>query len=725
MSTGEHEGPSRTVRRHFELRPSSMRILVCLLASTFFACAATAQGAGEPGAAPLAARIPKDVSVHGDTRIDDYFWLREKDRPEVMSYLRAENDYAQAWFKPLAGFTDTLYQEMVARIQQDDEAVPFRKHGYWYSSRTAQGKQYATYIRRKGSPSAPEELMLDMNALAQGKRFLKLGTLAVSPDSKLLAYALDETGALDYTLLVKDLASGDALPVRIEKTSGAVWGNDSKTLFYLTSDAAKRVYRLWRHRIGQSGADLLLYEEKDEQFELGLEKTRDEHFVVLSSASKDTSDVRVVDADRPLSPLRVVLPRRKGLEYSLGHRAGRFYLRVNDTGRNFRLVQTRAARPSLTGARELIAHRSGVMLEEVDLFAGHMVIRERDQGVQKLRVWNLASGESHHVAFDEKVYAASGIDNAEFDSTTFRFEFSSLVTPASVYDYDMQRRTLALKKRQAVLGGYDPTRYQSEQIKARAADGTEVPVSIVYRRDLRKSGPQPLLLYGYGSYGISMNPRFSAPRVSLLDRGVVFAIAHIRGGGDIGRVWYDDGKLAKKMNTFTDFVSAAETLIERGYTDPSQLIIQGGSAGGLLMGAVTNLRPDLFKAVVAEVPFVDVLNTMLDETIPLTTGEFLEWGNPKLKADYEVMRRYSPYDNLKRGAYPAMYVRSGLNDSQVAYWEPAKYVAKLRTLKTDANPLLFAINLDAGHGGASGRYDALKERAQAFTFMLSQWGLAR
>jgi oligopeptidase B len=701
-----------------------MRILLSLIA--LLTCSAFAADApSDSSSPPIAKRVPKDVSVHGDKRIDDYFWLREKDKPEVLSYLRAENDYAQAWFKPMAGFTDRLYREMVARIQEDDEAVPYRRNGYWYSSRTAKGKQYASYIRRKGSLSAPEELMLDMNALAEGKRFLRLGAFAVSPNSKLLAYSLDETGARDFTLFVKDLASGEALPLRIEKTTGAVWGSDSKTLFYLTKDEAKRDFRLWRHTIGQQGADVLLYEEKDELFELGLDKTRDDFYVVLTSSSKDTTEQQVIAADEPLSALRMVLPRKKGREYYLDHRVGQFYLRVNDTGRNFRLVQTSATKPSLETARELIAHRPAVMIEDVDLFLKHMVVRERDQGAQKLRVWSFANNESHYIAFDEKVYAAWGVNNAEYDTTDFRFEFSSLVTPASVYDYQMDRRTLTLKKRQPVLGGYDPKLYHSEQILARAADGTEVPVSLVYRRDMRKAGPQPLLLYGYGSYGHPLDPGFSSARVSLLDRGVVFAIAHIRGGGDLGRVWYDEGKLAKKMNTFTDFVAAAETVIARGYTDPSQLVIHGGSAGGLLMGVVVNLRPELFKAVVAEVPFVDVINSMLDETLPLTTGEFLEWGNPKVKADYDVMRRYSPYDNLKPGAYPAIYLRTSLNDSQVPYWEPAKYLAKLRTLKTDNNPLLMSINLDAGHGGASGRYDALKERAQTYTFMLSQWGLAK
>jgi oligopeptidase B len=688
-------------------------------------CAIAAQAMPTLPDAPQVTRKPKDVSVHGDKRIDDYFWLRERDNPEVLAHLRAENDYAEAWFKPLDGFKDRLYAEMLARIKQDDEAVPYRKRGYWYSSRTQTGEQYARYLRRKGTLDAPEQLMLDMNVLADGKPFLQLGATAVSPDARLLAYSLDETGALDYTLYVKNIDDGTLLPLRIEKTAGVVWANDNRTLFYLTKDATKRTSTVWRHTLGQSGPDTRVYEDRDKLFWVNLHKTRDERYIVISSDSSDTSELRVIDADRPLSRARTVLPRKKGREGSLDHRAGLFYLLVNDTGRNFRLVSVPAERPALDGATELIAHRADVMLEDVDLFARHMVVSERDRGVQKLRVWDLATGGSHHIAFDETVYSAAGSSNAEFDTTSFRFDFTSLVTPNTVYDYDMDARTLTLKKRQPVLGGYDATRYTSTQVQARAGDGTLVPVSLVWRKDLRAVGAQPLLLDGYGAYGISNDVYFSSARVSLLDRGVIVALAHVRGGGDLGRVWYDDGKLGKKMNSFTDFVACAEALVARGFTSPGQLVIEGGSAGGLLMGAVTNLRPDLFKAVVAEVPFVDVINTMLDETIPLTTGEFLEWGNPKKKADYHVMRAYSPYDNLAAATYPAIYLRTSLNDSQVPYWEAAKYAAKLRTLKTDDHPVLLSINLDAGHGGASGRFDALKERAQTMTFMLAQWGLAR
>ena len=674
--------------------------------------------------APAAERRPTETRLHGQTRVDDYFWLRDEDEPAVIAHLEAENAHAEAWLAPHAALTQTLYAEMLARIQEDDEDVPYRKDGWWYSTRTIKGRQYPLYVRRRGTLEAPEEVILDMNALAEGKPFLQLGDIAVSPDGTRLAYSLDETGALDNTLYARDLDTGEPLPVCIEKTDGIGWGNDGNTLYYLTKDEAKRTHRLWRHVIGAGTRDELLYQEDDELFWLSLGKTLDKRYLVLGADSKDTSELRVIDADRPDAMPRVVLPRVTGREAALDHRAGRFYLLVNDTGRNFRLVQTDAAAPSLETARELIAHRPEVMLEDVELFDTHMVVSERDHGVQKLRVWDFATDESHHIAFDEPVYCTDSGDNAEFRTGTFRLEYSSFVTPHTVYDYDLATRTLTLKKRQPVLGGYDPAQYESVQISATASDGTAVPVSLVWRRDKRSGGPQPLLLYGYGSYGSAMDVTFSSTRVSLLDRGVVYAIAHVRGGGDLGRTWYDDGKLARKMNTFTDFIACAEMLIDQGWTTPQQLIIQGGSAGGLLTGAVTNMRPELFNAVVAEVPFVDVINTMLDETLPLTVGEYLEWGNPKVAADYAVMRAYSPYDNLKPGAYPAIYMRTSLNDSQVPFWEPAKYVAKLRTLKTDANPLLLTTNLDAGHGGASGRYDALRERAEVFTFMLVRWELA-
>lgn len=673
--------------------------------------------------APIPTRKPHDVSIHGETRIDDWFWLRQRDDPEVIAHLHAENAHTDAWFAPHAALKQQLYDEMLARIQEDDDDLPWRKNGWWTWSRTAKGRQYETWLRRRDEPGAPEEVLLDLNALADGKPFLQLGAFDVSPDANLLAYSLDETGALDYTLRVRDLASGQDLPLAIEQTEDAVWGNDSRTLYYLTKDEAKRTHRVWRHRLGAGTPDELLFEESDELFWLGLGKTRDDRWIVVSSGSKDTTELRVIDADDTSAAPRVVIPRRSGIEMSLDHRHGRFHLLVNDTGRNFRLVETSADAPSLESARELIAHRDDVMLEDVDLFERWMVVQERDSGTLKLRVFDFGTGRDWHIPFDETVYSAGGDVNAEFDSDVYRVAYTSMVTPHSIYDVDLRTGERTLKKRQPVLGGYDPARYDSTQIMARAADGTEVPISLVWQRALRRGQPQPLLMYGYGAYGIPVDPYFSSSRLSLLDRGVVFAIAHVRGGGDRGRRWYDDGKLAHKPNSFSDLVACAEALVAQGWTTPAQLIIEGGSAGGLLVAAAANLRPDLFRAVVAEVPFVDVVNTMLDESLPLTVGEFLEWGNPKEPHHYAVIRSYSPYDNLREAAYPAMYLRAGLNDSQVPYWEAAKYAAKLRTLKTDEEPVLLSVNMDAGHGGASGRYDALAERAEVLAFMLAVWGL--
>ncbi len=693
---------------------------------------ATMVFAATPPEAPVAAREAKDVSVHGDRRIDDYFWMRDRGDPRTLPYLEAENAYADAWFAPHAALKEKLYQEMFGRIQQDDDSVPFRKGDWWYSTRTFKGEQYAHHVRRRAvgadrhyDANGSDETMLDLNAMALGKSFLSLGLRAVSPDAALLAYSVDFTGGRDYTLHVRDLGSGKDDAWSVEEVAAAVWGSDSRTLYYVTMDDAKRANKLWRHVIG-GGPDTMLFEEKDELFDLDLDKTRDERYVLFSSQSKDSNEVRVIDADAsPASfAMRTVFARRADIEYHLAHRGGSFYVRINDTGRDFRLVKVDAKRPDLAHADELIPARPRVMIDGFDLFADYLVVTERVEGSLRLRVFDLARGGEHTVAFDEPAYSVETSSNAEFSTKTLRFVYMSMTTPASTFDYDLATRERVLKKRQPVPG-YDPTLYRSERLMAMAGDASKVPISLVWRRDIKQNKPQPLLLYGYGSYGIPLDPWFSQTRVSLLDRGVVFAIAHVRGGGDLGRSWYEAGKMAKKETTFTDFIACAETLVARGYTTPSMLAIEGGSAGGLLMGAVVNRRPDLFRAVVAEVPFVDVINTMLDETLPLTTGEFIEWGNPKVPEQYAWMRAYSPYDNLKGGAYPAILVRSGLNDSQVAFWEPGKYVAKLRTLKTDANPLLFKVNLEVGHGGASGRFDSLREIAEDDAFLLVELGLLR
>jgi oligopeptidase B len=707
--------------------------LLAALAASLIALGALAQSP----AAPVAPREAKDVSVHGDARNDDYFWLRNRDDPRVMAHLKAEKAYADAWFEPLRPLQQKLYDEMLGRVVQDDEAVPYRRGNWWYSSRTKEGLAYPIYIRRAAvgpqrafDAKAPEQVLFDMNAMAQGKKYLSMGDQAFSPDGWRVAYSTDETGGRDFVLRVRDLRTGKDLDWQVPEVSSTAWAADGRTLFYVTMDSAKRSNKLWLAQPGSNQPAVMVFEETNALFDIQVGTTRDKRYLVLESTSKDESVSRVINAYQPLAPWNTVLPLRKGVQYELEHRDGRFYVRINDTGPDFRVVSLDAYRPDLAKAQEVVAAAPGLMIEQVEVFRQHLVITERRQGLLTLHVRDLRPGlpaakADHLVQFDEAAYTVRGLQNAEYDTNVFRYRYESLTTPGTVVDYRLDTRERTVRKQQVVKGGYDSTRYTSERFMATAPDGTAVPVSLVYRKDLRRNGPQPLLLYGYGSYGYPNDVTFSSARLSLLDRGVVFADAHIRGGGDLGRSWYEAGKMARKINSFTDFVAVADALVAKGYTSPGQLAIQGGSAGGLLMGAVVNLRPALFKAVVAEVPFVDVINTMLDETLPLTVSEFQEWGNPKLPEQYQWMRAYSPYDNLKAGAYPAMLLRTGVNDSQVPYWEPTKYAARLRTLKTDTNPLLLSVNLDAGHGGASGRYDALKEGAQVYTFLLQQWGLAQ
>jgi len=673
---------------------------------------------------PVAAKHSVTSTLFGDKRVDDYAWLREKENPAVIDYLKAENEYTYAAMKPLEGFRETLYKEMLARIKETDESVPYLSHGFWYYQREVEGLQYPIYCRRKGTMQGAEEIVLDMNELAKGHKFASLGLMDVSPDGRRLAYSVDFTGYRQYTLHVKDLASGALLPDVAERVTSTAWASDNKTLFYVEEDeVTKRSNHLRRMTLGEKEQPIV-FDERDELFDIGVGGTRSDEWIVLTSGAKDTSEVRVLRASDPRGEFRVVEPRRNGIEYYVGHHGDRFFIRTNDKGPNFRLVTAPVSDPSRANWTELVAHRPRVMLEEVNCFKDFWVLVERDKGLIKLRITDFAKGKQHYVEFDEAVYSVNLGANEEYDTGKLRIIYESLVTPRTWYDYDVGKRTRELLKRQPVLGKFDPKDYTSEALMAVAKDGTRVPISLVYRTSLRKKGPQALLLYGYGSYGIPRDPWFSNARISLLDRGMVFAIAHVRGGGDLGRTWYDDGKLLKKKNTFTDFIACAESLVRRRYTSPAQLVIQGGSAGGLLMGAVANMRPDLFKAVVAQVPFVDVMNTMLDATLPLTVSEYREWGNPNEKRFYKYMRSYSPYDNIRRKAYPAMLVETSLNDSQVGYWEAAKYVAKLRALKTDGNPLLLKTIMEAGHGGASGRYDALKEVAFTYAFVLDEAGLA-
>lgn len=693
-------------------------------------------------APPVAPVEPTPVRGGGERRIDPYYWLRERDDPRTRAYLEAENAWTARWFEPRAALRETLYQEMRARLKADDETAPARRGRWWYSSRLREGAQYPLYLRRAAvgeargfDPAAVEQPLLDLQALSVGKAFLRLGALQVSPDDAWLAYTLDETGGLDYRLQLRRIADGVELPLVIAQVSDAVWANDSRTLYYVTMDEAKRSHRLWRRVvIAADGASLaggdaeLLYEERDERFNLDLARTRDQRYLIAGSHSHESSELRVYDADRPRARARLLLKRRPQVEYEAEHRDGAFWLRINDRSPQFRVLRVDVtARGAAAEPVEVVPDREHVAIDAIDAFAGHLVLTERVQGALQLRVLDLAAdptgAHARTLDFDEAAYAVQVGTNLEFDSGRLRFEYESLTLPRSTWELDLQTWERRLLKREPVEGGYDPAQYDSARTSARAADGTEVPVSLVWRRDLRRSGPQPLLLYGYGAYGLPTDPWFSATRVSLLDRGVIFAIAHVRGGGDLGRRWYEAGRLEHKHHSFSDFVASARMLVERGYTEPSMLAAEGGSAGGLLVTAALNLDRSLFRAVVARVPFVDVLTTMLDPTIPLTTGEYVEWGNPKLREQYAWMRAYSPYDNLEPGAYPAIYVRAGFNDSQVQYWEPAKYVAKLRGLRTDDRPLLLHTDLELGHGGASGRYDALRERAEITSFVLDQLGV--
>ena len=694
----------------------------------------TAGISASPAQPPVARRHPVEHVIHGDRRIDDYAWLREKQNPEVIAYLNAENAYTDAVLHGTEAFQEQLYQEMLGRILQTDLSVPYHLRGYLYFTRSEEGKQYAIHCRRLDADGPPEELLLDLNALAEGHSFLGLGSFDVTDNNHLLAYSLDTTGFRQFTLQIKDLRSGDTLPERIERVTSAAWAADNRTLFYTVEDeTTKRSYRLYRHTLNSSEADALLYEENDERFRIQIERTRSGAFLLLTIASHTTSEVRYLAADQPQADFRMIAHREDTHEYYADHHPGPpggiFYIRTNSTGRTFRLMTVSVEDPRRKFWREVIPTRPNVMLSSADAFESHLVLCEREDGLPYLRVVDLphatpdALAASHRIEFTEPAYNASLGTNPEFATSHLRFQYESFVTPRSVFDYDLKTRERLLRKQQPVLGGYEPAQYISERLHATAHDGTRIPISVVHRRDLPRDSSSPLLLYGYGSYGISIPVSFNSNRLSLLDRGVVFAIAHIRGGGELGKPWHDAGRMHKKLNTFADFIASAEHLIAANYTSPQKLIIEGGSAGGLLMGAVANMRPDLFRTVISHVPFVDVLNTMLDASLPLTVGEYEEWGNPQVEADYFYMKSYCPYTNLGRKSYPAILVKTSLNDSQVMYWEPAKYVAKLRTLKTDANPLLLKTNMGAGHGGASGRYDYLREIALNYAFLLTHVGI--
>jgi oligopeptidase B len=678
------------------------------------------------GKAPVARRDTKTVAIHGTELVDDFGWMREKTSPEVIEYLNAENAFTDAAMAGTKALQEKLYAEMLSHIKETDQSVPYRKGEWWYTTRTVEGLQYPIHCRRT-APEAEEIVLLDVNELAEGQAFMAVGDMAISPDGWLLAYSTDNTGFRQYTLHVRDLRIGEDLADTAMRVGSVAWAADGKTLFYTTEDEqTKRHDRLFRHVLGSAPVEI--YHEEDERFNLGVGKTRDAKYLMMEAGSHTTSECHFLAASEPEGSFTLIAPRVDDQEYSVDHRDGLFYIRANDTGENFRIVTASVANPGREHWVEFLAEDKAVPLEDFDLFATFMVTSTRREGLPVLSVYPFVGdvlGEAKAIAFPEPTYTAGGHANPEFETTAYRYSYQSLVSPASVYSYDVATGASTLLKQQEVPGGFDAALYGSERVWVTAEDGVRVPVSVVYRREtFRKDGTNPLYVYGYGSYGYALPVGFGATRLSLLDRGVVIAYAHIRGGGEMGDAWHDAGKMMVKRTTFTDFIRASEHLVAEGYGAKDRVAIEGGSAGGLLMGAVVNLRPDLFRVVLSHVPFVDVMNTMLDASLPLTVAEYEEWGNPNEAEAFAYMRSYSPYDNLVAGTYPAMLVKTSLNDSQVMYWEPAKYVAKLRTLKTNDTSLLLHINMDAGHGGASGRYDYLKEIAFDFAFLLKELEIA-
>jgi len=675
---------------------------------------------------PKAKAVPTGLEKHGHVRIDDYYWLRERDDPEVIAYLEAENAYTAAVTAHTEALQEALFQEMRGRIKEDDSSVPYLLDGYYYYTRYEEGKEYPIYARKRGSLDASEEIMLDVNERAGGHTFYAVGGIAVSFDNDVLAYTEDTVGRRIHTVRFKNLTTGEPLPDEItDATANIAWANDNRTMFYTRQDPTTlRWYRVYRHELGTDpSSDVIVYEEPDEEFSTFVFRTKSKAYLMIGSYQTVSTEYRFLDAHDPTGVFTVIQPRERDHEYDVDHYGDKFYIRTNWNAKNFRLMETPASAPGKESWSEIIPHREDVLLRGFEIFSTALVLSEREEGLVRLRVRPWEGRGEHYLDFGEPAYWAGIGVNPAFDTKLLRYNYTSLTTPNSVYDYDMLSREKTLRKREQVLGGFRSEDYVTERLWATAADGVRIPISLVYRRGLEPAGTNPLLLYGYGSYGFSMDATFSSERLSLLERGFVFAIAHVRGGQEMGRWWYEDGKLLEKMNTFTDFISCAERLVAARYTSPNRLFAMGGSAGGLLMGAVANLRPDLFEGIVAQVPFVDLVTTMLDESIPLTTSEYDEWGNPNDRVYYDYMLSYSPYDNVEPRAYPNILVTAGLHDSQVQYWEPAKWVAKLRATKTDHHLLLLKTNLEAGHGGASGRFRRLKETALEYAFLLDLAGL--
>ncbi len=693
-----------------------------LLVAAALLVAVPADGLTQQLAPPVARTIPKVDTLLGQERVDPYFWLRDDARsaPEVIGHLQAENRYTGAAMRHTRPLQKRLFAEMVSRLKETDLSVPEYVDGAWYYARTVKGKQYPIFCRRRGSLKAAEEVLLDGNELAGKRAYSRVGMRRVSPDGNLLAYTWDTTGGEWYTLFLKDLRTGRLLADRVDSVNYALeWAADNHALFYGRSDAAHRPNRVFRHEVGATGTDAMVFEEPDQLFNVDLVRSKDRAYLFITAESFTSSETRYLRAGQPAGEWRLLLPRAQDVLYSVEHHAGSFLIRTNDGAINFKLVRAPVADPRRANWTEVLPGRDSILLEGLDVFRSFAALYERGNAVRRIRVLELGSGKSYEVDFPEEVSTFAQADNPEYDTDLVRFTYTSFITPPSVYDFDMRQRTRTLKKLTEVPN-YRPARYASERTWARAEDGTLIPVSLLYRKPLGKDGRRPMLLYGYGSYGFSMDPWFDSETFSLVDRGFVYAVAHVRGGQEMGRGWYDDGKMLRKRNTFTDFIAVADHLVRERYTSSDRLAIRGGSAGGLLMGAVTNMRPDLFRVVVADVPFVDVINTMLDPTIPLTTQEWQQWGNPSREPDQSYMRAYSPYDNVAAKDYPAMLVTAGLNDPRVAYWEPAKWVAKLRATKTGNDLLLLKTNMGAGHAGSSGRYDRLEEEAFRYAFILDQ-----
>lgn len=679
---------------------------------------------------PFAKKISKTLEKHGDKRIDDYFWLNDRENAEVIDYLNQENEYYALKTAHTKNFQKVLFEEMKGRIKEDDSSVPYFFNGYWYITRYETGKDYPIYSRKKGKLTADEEILFDCNELADGHSYFQLGGMSVSPDNKFASFAVDVVGRRIYTIQIKNLETGKVFEDKIENVTGSsTWANDNKTLFYTKQDAKTlRSDKVFKHKLGEdSSKDALVYHEKDATFNIDVSKEKSRKYIVITAASTLTTEFRTLLADNPDGEFKVFQKRVRGMEYDISHYGDSFYILTNkDKATNFKLMKTPENATERENWKDLIPHREDVLLEEIEIFKDYLVVGERSNGLNKIRImpWN-GKGE-YYLPFESETYTANISTNPDFDTQVLRYSYQSMGTPSSVIDFNMMTKEKEVMKEQQVLGGkFDKKNYTEERVWATAKDGTKIPISMVYRKDLKKNGKNPLLLYAYGSYGATMDPYFSSTRLSLLDRGFVYAIAHIRGGEDMGRPWYENGKLLHKKNTFTDFIDCSKFVIAEKYTSKEHLYAEGGSAGGLLMGAVVNMAPELYKGVIAQVPFVDVITTMLDDTIPLTTGEYDEWGNPNEKEYYDYMKSYSPYDNVKAQDYPNMYVSTGLHDSQVQYWEPAKWVAKLRTLKTDNNVLFLDTNMDAGHGGASGRFEALKELAKEFSFLLDLEGIEK